>query len=211
MSNVNVVLQSSAWLSSVRTKNSRNLEAGAPDIATMNNAFPGTGQLQRPAAGLERVDTAFSVQPASECDRQSRKTVVPSPHVPSLDPQLAALQAKLDDTVELLHLWKNEAHAYRLLAEAVAIGQSEPAQAKRALATAVFGPDELRLTYLPLSEGEHRAFAAIAAFAQLAPHELLWACVDTIMAHGDDEDVIAGCAEAARRRFQDGEMPEWGK
>lgn len=111
----------------------------------------------------------------------------------------------------MLHLWKNEAHAYRLLAEAVAIGQYEPAQAKRALATAVFGPDELRLTYLPLSEGEHRAFAAIAAFAQLAPHELLWACVDTIMAHGDDEDVIAGCAEAARRRFQDGEMPEWGK
>lgn len=121
------------------------------------------------------------------------------------------LLAQLNDTVELLHLWQNEACTYRLLAEAVATERYTPSQAKRALAAAGFGPEKLELAFVPLTAGEHRAFAAIAAFAGLEPRELLWACLDAIMMHSEDEDLIAGCAEAARRRFREGIEPDWGK
>lgn len=121
------------------------------------------------------------------------------------------LLAKLNDTVELLHFWQNEACTYRLLAEAVATERYTPAQAKRALAGAGFGPEKLEFAFVPLSAGEFRAFAAIAAFAGLEPREFLWACLDNIMMHSDDEDLIAGCAGAARRRCRDGVEPDWGK
>lgn len=124
---------------------------------------------------------------------------------------LASVQAKLADTVELLHLWQNEAHTYRLLAEAVAIGHYSPIEAKRALARGVFGPEQLRLAFVPLAESEQRTFAAIAAFAGLPPSEFLWSCLDTVLINSDDEDLLKGCAEAARKRFREGELPAWGR
>lgn len=128
-----------------------------------------------------------------------------------LPQQLSELQAKLEEIVELLHLWKNEACTYRLLAEAMVTGRYSLEGAKRALAKGVFGPEELRLIFLPLNEAEHRAFNAIAAFSQLAPQEFLWACADTVMGSCGDQDVLLGCAEAARKRFRDGRAPDWAR
>lgn len=122
-----------------------------------------------------------------------------------------SVHAQLENTIELLHLWQNEAHTYRLLAEAVATGRYSHERAKQALAKGTFGPEELRLAFLPLTEAEHRAFSGIAAFARLSPEEFLWACLDTVMGNSEDEDLLAGCREAARRRFQEGTMPKWSE
>lgn len=113
--------------------------------------------------------------------------------------------------VELLHLWRNEAYTYRLLSEAVVTGHYTRDQAKRALATANFGPEGLRLAFLPLTQGEHAAFAAIATFAQLPPHEFLWSCLDAIMTNSDDQDLLAGAQEAAQRRFALNQLPDWAR
>lgn len=126
-----------------------------------------------------------------------------------LELQFRELTAKQENTVELLHLWKNEAHTYRLLAEAVATGRYTQAQARRALAAATFGPELHHLAFLPLSKEEHKAFTAITAFAQLPPPQFLWACLDTIMTNSDDEDLVAGCREAAHKRFIQEQLPGW--
>ena len=47
-----------------------------------------------------------------------------------------SVQAKLEDTIELLHLWQNEALAYRHLAEALVAGEVTQETARRALAIA---------------------------------------------------------------------------
>lgn len=129
----------------------------------------------------------------------------------AMESNVRALEARLADTVELLHLWQNEAYSYRLLAEAVAMGLYSAERAKQALAKGAFGPGDVRLAFLPLAETEHRAFGAIAAFAQLAPQEFLWVCLDAVMGNSDDEDLLQGCAEAARRRFRDGVLSDWAR
>ena len=51
----------------------------------------------------------------------------------SKDQRIAELEAKLQDTIELLHLWKNEAYTYRQLVEAVVVGDVSPETAQMAL------------------------------------------------------------------------------
>ncbi len=53
-----------------------------------------------------------------------------------MEKELERMQAKLEDTIELLHLWKNEALAYRHLAEAMVEGDVTHETARRALAIA---------------------------------------------------------------------------
>ena len=47
--------------------------------------------------------------------------------------KVARLELKLQDMVELLHMWKDEASSYRWLAEAVVNGDYPLAKAKRTL------------------------------------------------------------------------------
>jgi|GEM_PF-2236875 len=124
---------------------------------------------------------------------------------------IALLEAKLDDTTDLLHMWMNETYAYRFLAEAVATGRYSKEQAKRALKTGQLEFENLHLTYLPLTKEEHKAFTHIATFAQLEPYQFLWSCLDTIMSHADDELLLAGCRESATKRFEEGVTPGWAK
>ncbi len=122
------------------------------------------------------------------------------------DQCIANLESKLEDMVELLHLWKNEAYSYRQLIEAILTGRFTHNRAKEALSRS----ESLNVyAFLPLKKGERDAFLAIANFAEMDPHEFFWSCLDTIMCHADDEDVLAGCREAAERRFRDDKMPEW--
>ena len=46
----------------------------------------------------------------------------------------AVLEAQLEDTIELLHLWKNEAYAYRSLVEAILTGRYTHEEARLVLA-----------------------------------------------------------------------------
>ena len=55
--------------------------------------------------------------------------------------RLTSVQAKLEDTIELLHLWKNEALAYRKLVEAVLEGEMSLETARKALA--ISDPDKI--------------------------------------------------------------------
>ncbi len=50
--------------------------------------------------------------------------------------RISQIEAKLEDTIELLHLWKNEALAYRHLVEAMIEGDVTQETARRALALA---------------------------------------------------------------------------
>ena len=54
----------------------------------------------------------------------------------SEDRRIAQLESKLEDTTELLHLWQNEALAYRQLAEAMVEGDVTHETARMALAIA---------------------------------------------------------------------------
>ena len=146
---------------------------------------------------------------------------------------IAELEMKLNDTVELLHLWKNEACAFRHLTEALVAGRFSLEEAKTLLAcpnqfeaaneceilnekceiegTAVdFEPFSIsHLLFNILSVGEREAFLAAARKAELSPAEFLWACVESMMNSSDDEDVLRGCREAAHRRFREGKLSEW--
>ncbi|MCH6258977.1 hypothetical protein MLD52_20645 [Puniceicoccaceae bacterium K14] len=62
-----------------------------------------------------------------------------------------------------------------------------------------------------LVEDERKVFLAIATFLGLEPHELLWACVDTIMNSTDDIDVLKGCCEAVECRYQGYVLPDWAE
>ena len=63
------------------------------------------------------------------------------PVVHDLQSRIAELEAKLQDAVELLHLWKNEALAYRKLVEAVLEGEVSPETARMVLA--ISDPDKI--------------------------------------------------------------------
>ena len=133
----------------------------------------------------------------------------------------SALESKLEDTIELLHLWKNEAYAYRNLIEAVASGRFSLSKARELLESNQTGfrllgcscfalgamqdpadrGADCRLEVL-LSREECDAFISAANKARLSPAEFLWSCVDSMMNSADDEDVLRGCREAAERRFK---------
>ncbi len=147
--------------------------------------------------------------------------------------ELRMVKAKLSDTIELLHLWKNEAFAFRHLVEVLVAGRFSLEEAKKLLAypietepenecefvneksgtegTAVgFEPLSIYYSLLTiLSFSESDAFLAMAKKAQLSPVEFLWACVESTMNNGDDPDVLNGCREAVHKRFRDEVLPDW--
>ena len=53
-----------------------------------------------------------------------------------VEQRISCLESKLEDTIELLHLWKNEALAYRKLVEALVVGEVTHETARRALTLA---------------------------------------------------------------------------
>ena len=124
--------------------------------------------------------------------------------------QVSTDQDKLEDTVELLHLWKNEAYAYRHLVEMVISGRYTFAQAREALSkTYSLNSYSLNTCSLELAPEEREAFLATAKRSSLSPSEFLWACVESMMNSADDEYVLNGCREAAERRFKDGVLSAW--
>jgi len=148
--------------------------------------------------------------------------------------EVADLQAKLDDMVELLHMWMGEAFSYRQLAEAVTSHCVSLEEAKRMLASHLAGsrflgcpcvalratPDppgndvgcrfkDSRIAMLPLGVDEFKSLEAVAKRSGLELHEFLWACVESMMNNADDEDVLKGCREAAHRRFRAQVLPDW--
>ena len=54
----------------------------------------------------------------------------------SEDQRIAQLESELEDIIELLHMWKDEALAYRKLAEALVNGEVTHETARMALAVA---------------------------------------------------------------------------
>jgi len=147
---------------------------------------------------------------------------------------ISDLQAKLDDMVELLHMWMGEAFSYRQLAEAVTSRHVSLEEAKRMLESHLAGsrllgcpcvalratpdpPDsdvgcrfnESRIAMLPLGVDEFKSLEAVAKRSGLELHEFLWACLDTIMSSSDDPDILQGCYDAANRRFRDGVIADW--
>ncbi len=46
------------------------------------------------------------------------------------DRRIASLEQKLEDTIELLHMWKNEANDYRLLLESIVEGNTSIEKAR---------------------------------------------------------------------------------
>ena len=168
--------------------------------------------------------------------------------------KIASLERKLKDTTDLLHMWMNEAHAYRLLAypelveraESIVSGRytkqeaqgmletyrieippntSMPAQSPSpfhdasvssassvaSLNNSPFNIPHSQFICLPSTKEEHQAFTHIATFAQLEPYQFLWSCLDTIMSHADDELLLAGCYQAATKRFEERILPDWAK
>jgi len=123
--------------------------------------------------------------------------------------RILELETKLEDTVELLHLWMNEAYAYRHLVEMMVSDRVSLTRA-RELLDLPCAIDHLPVVSLGLSEEESAAIVSVAAGAKLDVPKFLWACVDAMVNSRDDPDGIKGCREAANRRFKNEVLSEWG-
>ena len=88
--------------------------------------------------------------------------------------QRLSLQAKLDDTIELLHLWKGEACSYRLLAEAIVTGRISHDQAQSMLSRVhSFESSSLKVRILEPTAREYSDFLARECMTELEPEQLL--------------------------------------
>ncbi len=59
--------------------------------------------------------------------------------------QISRLEQKIRDGVELIHLWKNEAYAYRLLLERVLDGDYPISEARKAVSQGLVADDFLKV------------------------------------------------------------------
>ena len=55
--------------------------------------------------------------------------------------QIESLERKVEDAIDLLHMWKNEAYSYRWLVESVIDGRFPVAKARQALAKGMVQTD----------------------------------------------------------------------
>ena len=62
-----------------------------------------------------------------------------------------------------------------------------------------------------LTQQERRLLLLAAEAAGIPLSEFAWACLDTVMSHADDPDLLNGCKEAADLRFHSGRQSDWMK